>query len=89
MSIAAQKKVNATDGILDQSEKVRQQVEDMINNQHSDFERKNQENDKNLNEINGQITGLGDKIADINEMVSKRSVYNIVIKGYVCTTAQR
>ena len=71
ISMAAQKKVDSTDVILDQSEKMRQEVDIMIELQHQEFERKTQENEKNLKEVTDQILGLDNKITDINEMVRR------------------
>lgn len=71
--MAAQKKVDSTDVILDQSEITRQEVDIMIELQHQEFERKTQENEKNLKEVTDQILGLDVKITDINEMVRSKS----------------
>ena len=73
ISMAAQKKVDSTDVILDQSEITRQEVDIMIELQHQEFERKTQENEKNLKEVTDQILGLDVKITDINEMVRSKS----------------
>lgn len=67
--MAAQRKVDATDIILEQSETTRKEVNAMVESQHQEFDRKVAENSKNLKEVTDQINGLGDKIIDINEMV--------------------
>lgn len=67
--MAAQRKVDATDIILEQSETTRKEVNAMVESQHQEFDRKVAENSKNLKEVTDQINGLGDKITDINEMV--------------------
>lgn len=69
VSMAAQRKVDATDIILEQSETTRKEVNAMVESQHQEFDRKVAENSKNLKEVTDQINGLGDKITDINEMV--------------------
>nr|XP_034317839.1 laminin subunit beta-1-like [Crassostrea gigas]XP_034317840.1 laminin subunit beta-1-like [Crassostrea gigas] len=69
VSMAAQRKVDATDIILEQSETTTKEVNAMVESQHQEFDRKVAENSKNLKKVTDQINGLTDKITDINEMV--------------------
>uniref|UniRef100_K1QC68 Laminin subunit beta-2 n=1 Tax=Magallana gigas TaxID=29159 RepID=K1QC68_MAGGI len=69
VSMAAQRKVDATDIILEQSETTRKEVNAMVDSQHQEFDREVAENSKNLKRVTDQINGIGDKITDINEML--------------------
>ena len=65
----AQHKVDRTADTIDQSMQIRDQVERLIDNYEDSFHEKISENQQDLDEIDGQIGGLEDKIAQLNKIV--------------------
>lgn len=74
----AQAKVDATQGMLNESSKIRTDVEKMLSEHRDDFNKKIQENEQQLSEIDNQVSNLGSRIADINEMVGLLIVLTII-----------
>ena len=70
----AQDKVDGTDRLIEDSERTRQEVEDLIAQREDDFNSKIQANEDALNKVDGDISSLGNRIADLNDMVSARSM---------------
>lgn len=68
-SQAAQQKVDQAGNTVRQSQQERRQVEDLIEDSKEEFDRKYQENELALNDIENKVTGLEDQIADINDLV--------------------
>jgi peptidoglycan hydrolase CwlO-like protein len=51
--------------------KTRSEVEKMLEDHKDAFNQKIQENEADLNEIDGKVSSLGSRIADLNQMVIK------------------
>jgi septal ring factor EnvC (AmiA/AmiB activator) len=67
----AQSKVDGTQVMLNESMKTRSEVEKMLEDHKDAFNQKIQENEADLNEIDGKVSSLGSRIADLNQMVIK------------------
>jgi septal ring factor EnvC (AmiA/AmiB activator) len=65
----AQRKVDGTQSTVDESMKTRDVVERMIEDNEDSFNQKITENQQDLDEVDGQIGGLEDKIAELNKIV--------------------
>ncbi len=68
-SRAAQRKVDDAGGLVRDSESIRQQVDDLLSAQQSDFDRQYRENEGALRDLNDEVQRLDDDIIDLNEAV--------------------
>merc|ERR1719239_88250 len=65
----AQDKVDATNLVIQQSEKIRDDTEMMLKNKQSEYDSKLQENQDRLDELDENIDSLDEDLGDINSMV--------------------
>lgn len=65
----AQQVVDGTSRHLEESARIRQRVEDLIGSRQKYFETKVEENQRNLDSLERDVTGLSDRLSDINNMV--------------------
>ncbi|KAL5014853.1 hypothetical protein ScPMuIL_009123 [Solemya velum] len=69
ISQEAQSKVDGTVVIVEESERTRDSVDNLITRNKDEFERKIQENRESLDLLDNEIDILGGRIGDLNEMV--------------------
>ena len=61
-------------GLVRDSESIREQVDELLNAQQDDFDRQYRENEEELRDLNDEVQRLDDKIIDLNEAVSLKTL---------------
>ena len=69
-SRVAARKVDEAGGLVRDSESIRQQVDDLLDDRQDEFDRQYRQNEGDLQDLNDQVLRLDDKIIDLNEAVS-------------------
>lgn len=66
----AQEKVDQAMDTVADSEAIRQQVDDVLDRGQADFDKKYQQNENDLRDVQDGVDDLNEKIVDLNEAVS-------------------